>query len=177
MEISALVSGHAAPFAFASGGVIALLTGYAYVKLGLHFRSDGGVSLTRDIFASLLITTQIYIVIALVAVGNLTPAEINHYKEYALVVAAKPALGQAGFLLIGLGALLSTSASSTFLLLFMAIHLSALRWRRVIHAKVWPLLGFPDGQLLLGDVDGLPLETQPSKRGPDRHVLSGRGER
>ena len=352
LGLSALVAGHAAPLAFAFGGVIALLTGYAYVKLGLRFRSDGGSftylehafrqrniagiggwlllvgyigtmslyaytfgvygaamlgdrwntplmhhalatlvvllflginlrgvktsgrtevllvgvkvallglfavaglltiqsgrlhplfdkgatglimgaalifvayegfelipnavnemedperNLGRGIFASILITTLIYIAVALVAVGNLTPEEINRYKEYALAVAAKPALGQVGFLLIGLGALLSTSsainatlfgtarlgmvmaqeeelprafsytartkpvpwvslvvisaltlvfvniadltaissfASSTFLLIFIAINLSALRLHRTIRANpLYPLLG------------------------------------
>ncbi len=352
LGLSALVSGHAAPLAFAFGGVIALLTGYAYMKLGLHFRSDGGSftylerafkqrnvagiggwmllvgyigtmglyaytfgvygaamlgdrlntplmhhalstlvlliflgvnlygvkasggtelilvavkvailgvfaaaglmtiksdhllpvlnkgagglimgaalifvayegfelipnavnemkdpekNLGKAIFLSIIITIIIYIFVALVAVGNLTPEEINKYKEYALAVAAKPALGEFGFLLIGLGALLSTSsainatlfgtarlgmvmaqeeelpkafsytartkpvpwvslvvislvtlafvniadltiissfASSTFLLIFIAINLSAMRLSKTIRANVWaPGLG------------------------------------
>ncbi len=352
LGLSALVSGHAAPLAFAFGGVIALLTGYAYMKLGLHFRSDGGSftylehafrqrnvagiggwlllvgyigtmglyaytfgtygaamlgdklntplmqhalaslvlliflginlygvkasggtelilvgikvailalfaiaglmtirsdhllpvlnkgagglimgaalifvayegfelipnavnemkdpekNLGKAIFLSIIITIIIYIFVALVAVGNLTPAEISKYKEYALAVAAKPALGEFGFLLIGLGALLSTSsainatmfgtarlgmamaqdeelpkvfsytartkpvpwvsllvislvtlvfvniadltiissfASSTFLLIFMAINLSAMRLSKTIKAIAWaPGLG------------------------------------
>ncbi len=352
LGLSALVSGHAAPLAFAFGGVIALLTGYAYMKLGLHFRSDGGSftylerafkqrnvagiggwlllvgyigtmglyaytfgvygaamlgdrlntplmhhalstlvlliflgvnlygvkasggtelilvavkvailgvfaaaglmtiksdhllpvlnkgagglimgaalifvayegfelipnavnemkdpekNLGKAIFLSIIITIIIYIFVALVAVGNLTPAEISKYKEYALAVAAKPALGEFGFLLIGLGALLSTSsainatmfgtarlgmamaqekelphvfsytertkpvpwvsllvislvtlvfvniadltiissfASSTFLLIFIAINLSAMRLSKTIRASVWaPGLG------------------------------------
>ncbi len=352
LGLSALVSGHAAPLAFAFGGVIALLTGYAYMKLGLHFRSDGGSftylerafkqrnvagiggwlllvgyigtmglyaytfgvygaamlgdrlntplmhhalstlvlliflgvnlygvkasggtelilvavkvailgvfaaaglmtiksdhllpvlnkgagglimgaalifvayegfelipnavnemkdpekNLGKAIFLSIIITIIIYIFVALVAVGNLTPEEINKYKEYALAVAARPALGEFGFLLIGLGALLSTSsainatlfgtarlgmamaqekelprvfsytertkpvpwvslvvislvtlifvniadltiissfASSTFLLIFIAINLSAMRLSKTIRANVWaPGLG------------------------------------
>ncbi len=67
--------------------------------------------LGRGIFYSIAITTVVYIFVSLVAVGNLLPAEINQYKEYALAVAAKPSLGQAGFLLIGLGALLSTASA------------------------------------------------------------------
>ncbi len=352
LGLSASVSGHAAPLAFAFGGIIALLTGYAYIRLGLHFRSDGGSftylerafkqrnvagiggwlllvgyigtmglyaytfgvygsamlgdkfntplmhhalaslvllvflgvnlygvkasggtelllvavkvailalfavaglmtiksdhllpvfnkgmgglimgaalifvayegfelipnavnemqnpekNLSRAIFISIIITIIIYIFVALVAVGNLTPAEIAKYKEYALAVAAKPSLGQMGFLLIGLGALLSTSsainatmfgtarlgmamaqdkelpkafsytartkpvpwvsllvisvitlvfvniadltiissfASSTFLLIFIAINLSAIRLSKTIRANVWaPGLG------------------------------------
>jgi len=35
-------AGHAAPVAFALGGVLALLTGHSYAKLGLAFHSDGG---------------------------------------------------------------------------------------------------------------------------------------
>ncbi len=68
-------------------------------------------NLPRAIKISILVTTVIYIVVALVAVGNLTPHEITRYKEYALAVAAQPFLGHAGFLLIGLGALLSTASA------------------------------------------------------------------
>ncbi len=67
--------------------------------------------LGRAIIYSIIITTIVYILVSLVAVGNLLPTDINKYKEYALAVAAKPALGQAGFLLIGLGALLSTASA------------------------------------------------------------------
>ena len=35
-------AGHAAPIAFALGGIIALVTGLSYAKLGLAFHSDGG---------------------------------------------------------------------------------------------------------------------------------------
>ena len=45
------------------------------------------------------------------AVGNLTPEDIKKYKEDALAIAAQPFLGNAGFTLIGLGALLSTASA------------------------------------------------------------------
>lgn len=35
-------AGHAAPIAFAIGGVIAMLTGLSYARLGLAFQSSGG---------------------------------------------------------------------------------------------------------------------------------------
>jgi amino acid transporter len=53
----------------------------------------------------------IYMVVSLVAVGNLLPDEISRYKEYALAIAAKPFLGKSGFILIGLGAMLSTASA------------------------------------------------------------------
>ncbi len=68
-------------------------------------------NLARGIMISILITTVIYILVSLVAVGNLLPEEISKYKEYALAIAAKPFLGEAGFMLIGLGALLSTASA------------------------------------------------------------------
>ncbi|GBE05676.1 inner membrane transport protein YbaT [bacterium BMS3Abin10] len=67
--------------------------------------------LPRAIFISIVITTTIYILVALVAVGNLSPSDITRYKEYALAVAAKPFLGKAGFMLIALAALLSTASA------------------------------------------------------------------
>lgn len=42
LGLSVGLAGHAAPIAFALGGVIALLTGWSYARLGLNFRSDGG---------------------------------------------------------------------------------------------------------------------------------------
>ncbi len=68
-------------------------------------------NLKRAIMWSVSITMVIYVLVSLVAVGNLLPDEINKYKEYALAMAAKPFLGQAGFLLIGLAALFSTASA------------------------------------------------------------------
>ncbi len=67
--------------------------------------------LHRAIFLSIGIATVIYILVALVATGNLSPSDIDRYKEYALAAAAKPFLGKAGFMLIGLAALLSTASA------------------------------------------------------------------
>ncbi|MCW8925840.1 MAG: hypothetical protein OQJ84_06255, partial [Xanthomonadales bacterium] len=42
LGLSVSLSGHAAPVAFAIGGLVALLTGRSYVRLGLSYHSDGG---------------------------------------------------------------------------------------------------------------------------------------
>ena len=68
-------------------------------------------NLARGIFWSIAITILVYVLVSLVAVGNLLPEEIRRYGEYALAVAAKPFLGQAGFLLISLAALFSTASA------------------------------------------------------------------
>jgi len=85
--------------------------GFELIPNAINEMDNPRRDLGRAIVYSIVITTIIYIFVSLVAVGNLLPSEISKYKEYALAVAAKPALGQAGFLLIGLGALLSTASA------------------------------------------------------------------
>jgi amino acid transporter len=85
--------------------------GFELIPNAVREMKDPERDLPGAINISIVITTIIYITVALVAVGNLTPPEIAKYKEYALAVAAKPFLGHAGFLLIGLGALLSTASA------------------------------------------------------------------
>jgi uncharacterized protein len=68
-------------------------------------------NLPRGIYLSVVITMVVYVLVALVAVGNLTATQIQTKGEYALAVAAQPVLGRFGFLLIGLGALLSTASA------------------------------------------------------------------
>ncbi|MGV6859572.1 MAG: APC family permease [bacterium] len=68
-------------------------------------------NLKRGIIWSVSITLFIYVLVSIVAVGNLLPDEIAKYGEYALAEAARPFLGQAGFLLIGVAALFSTASA------------------------------------------------------------------
>ncbi len=85
--------------------------GFELIPNAVHEMKDPARNLPRAIMLSILITMMIYLLVSLVAVGNLLPAEINANREYALAVAAKPFLGHAGFVLIGLGALLSTASA------------------------------------------------------------------
>ncbi len=65
----------------------------------------------RGIYGSIIITSLIYFGVATVAIGNLTPDELTAAEEYALAVAARPALGNAGEVLVDLAALLATSSA------------------------------------------------------------------
>ena len=67
--------------------------------------------LKRGLILAIVITTIVYIVVALVALGNLSPAQIRDNEEYVLAVAAQPTLGRAGFVLIALAALMSTASA------------------------------------------------------------------
>ncbi|WP_176082546.1 APC family permease [Martelella sp. HB161492] len=68
-------------------------------------------NLKRAIVIAICLTTLIYVAVAVVALGNLTPAEIAKDQEYVLAVAARPMLGQFGFTLIAAAALLSTASA------------------------------------------------------------------
>jgi len=68
-------------------------------------------NLKRAIVIAILVTAAIYIAVTFAALGQLTPAEIQRDQEYVLAVAARPTLGQAGFVLIGIAALLSTASA------------------------------------------------------------------
>lgn len=65
----------------------------------------------RAIFASISIVLVIYVLISLVTLGNLPLQQVVAAKENALAMAAKPFLGNFGFLLISLGALFSISSA------------------------------------------------------------------
>jgi amino acid transporter len=68
-------------------------------------------NLRRSLIIAIVATTVIYVTVAVVALGNLTSAQIQHDQEYVLAVAARPTMGQFGFMLIGVAALLSTASA------------------------------------------------------------------
>jgi len=72
---------------------------------------DPDRDIPRGIYGSILITGTIYLVLAVVAVGTMSLTQIIQAKEYALAEVARPILGNAGHLLIGLAALMATSSA------------------------------------------------------------------
>lgn len=85
--------------------------GFELIPNAIDEMQDPDRNLRRAILLAVLITTVIYVLVAIVAVGNLTPVQIRTDQEYVLAVAARPTLGRAGFALIGFAALLSTSSA------------------------------------------------------------------
>jgi len=63
------------------------------------------------IFISILFVMVFYILISLVTIGNLPLPDIIKAQENALAIAAKPFLGNFGFILITIGALFSISSA------------------------------------------------------------------
>ncbi len=65
-------------------------------------------NIPKACYYSVIFVIVLYIVIAAVTVGSLPFDEIAKAKDYVLAEAAKPMLGQAGFMIITIAALLST---------------------------------------------------------------------
>ena len=65
----------------------------------------------KALYSSIIVTTLVYIGIAVVSIGVLPLSEVIKAKDYALAIVAKPILGSAGFWLVIIGALLSTASA------------------------------------------------------------------
>ncbi len=65
-------------------------------------------NLPRAFYGSVIIVILLYVAIAIITVGTVPEDKLMQAKDYALAVAAKPALGQLGFTLVSIAALLAT---------------------------------------------------------------------
>lgn len=106
------VFNHGVPAIFTGGATIFVaFEGFELIANAVCETEDPDRNLPRGIYGSIIIASLIYIAIAVVGVGNLTPAELLKSKEYALAVAAEPVMGNAGRVLVAVAALLATSSA------------------------------------------------------------------
>lgn len=68
--------------------------------------------LPKAMYGALGVTTAVYVLIAIGVFGTLTVAEVIGYGETAIAEAARPALGDAGFTVMAVAALLSTAGAT-----------------------------------------------------------------
>ena len=68
--------------------------------------------LPRAMYGALGVTTVVYVLIALGVFGTLTVAQVIAYGETAIAEAARPTLGDAGFTVMAVAALLSTAGAT-----------------------------------------------------------------
>jgi amino acid transporter len=67
--------------------------------------------LPRALYIAVFLVIVLYLAVSLTVSGNLTNAEIERTRDYALAEAAKPFLGETGFRLIAIAALFSTASA------------------------------------------------------------------
>ena len=72
---------------------------------------DPARSLPHAFYSSVGFVIALYVLVAAVTVGALPVDKIVNAKDYALAEAARPVLGQTGFLLIAIAAMLSTASA------------------------------------------------------------------
>jgi amino acid transporter len=92
------------------------LTFFAYLGFSVITFASGDLSnpereLPLAMYTALAVTTMLYVLISLGVFGTLTVAEAIGYGETAIAEAARPALGEAGFVMMAIAALLATASS------------------------------------------------------------------
>ena len=137
------------PLQLAAGGMIIFLAyeGFELIANTAQDVRDVARTLPRAYFTAVGFVIALYVLVSLVTVGNLTVDKIVAARDFALAEAARPFLGQAGFTLIAVAAMLST-ASAINATLYGAARLSYCIARdgelpAMLEQKVWgkPLEG------------------------------------
>ncbi|MBO8183282.1 MAG: amino acid permease [Archaeoglobus sp.] len=100
------------PVSLVAGGMIIFL---AYEGFELISNTGSEVKspkiLPKAFYSAVLLVIVVYVSVAIVTVGNLPYDVIINSRDYALAAAAEPSLGEAGFWLVTIAALASTSSA------------------------------------------------------------------
>jgi amino acid transporter len=88
----------------------------SYMGFGLVTNASENIknaekNVPRAIFISIAIVMVVYVAVSLAAIGNLSISDLIQARDNALAEAAKPFLGNFGFVLISIGALFSVSSA------------------------------------------------------------------
>lgn len=92
------------------------LTFLAYAGYGMMTNASASVArpqvtIPRAIFLAITSVMVLYVGLAIVVVGSLTPAQLAQYTGTAVAEAARPVLGHTGFVIVAIGALLATASA------------------------------------------------------------------
>ena len=103
----------APPLQMAAGRMIIFLAyeGFELIANTAQDVRDAARTLPRAYYTAVGFVIGLYVLVSLVTVGNLPVDKIVAARDYALAEAARPFLGQAGFTLIAVAAMLSTASA------------------------------------------------------------------
>jgi len=85
--------------------------GFAVISFTAGDMADPAKGLPKAMALAIGLTTTLYLLLSLGVFGTLTVAEVIENGDTALAVAAIPALGQAGFTMMAIAAMLATASS------------------------------------------------------------------
>lgn len=97
-------------FQVVGGGMIIFVAyeGFELIANATPNVRDYKVNIPRAYYLSVLFVVALYILVAMVTVGSIPPDRIVAAQDYALAEAARPSLGQFGFTLVAVSAVLAT---------------------------------------------------------------------
>ena len=103
----------APPLQLVAGGMIIFLAyeGFELIANAAEDVRDYRKVLPRAYYSAVIFVILLYVLIAAITVGSLPVEKIVASKDYALAEAAKPSMGNAGFKLIAVAAMLSTASA------------------------------------------------------------------
>jgi amino acid transporter len=106
-------SAWSSPLGLISGGMIIFLAyeGFELIANTAQDVREATKTLPRALYSSVGFVIILYVLVATVTVGTLPVDSIVNAKDYALAEAARPSLGQTGFVLIAIAAMLSTASA------------------------------------------------------------------
>ncbi len=85
--------------------------GFELIANAAEDARDPRRNLPRAYAISIGVVIVLYVLVAFVAVGNLDVSQIDRDRDYALAAAARPFLGDGGFVMIGIAAVISTASA------------------------------------------------------------------
>ncbi len=100
----------AAPLSIVSAGMIIFVAyeGFELIANAAEDIKEPTRNLPRAFYSSVIIVIVLYILISIITVGSVSEDILMKAKDYALAIAVKPSLGQTGFVIVSIAALLST---------------------------------------------------------------------
>lgn len=101
------------PVSLVAGGMIVFLAyeGFELIANAAEDVADPGRTLPQAYYISVLFVIVLYVLVAVVSVGSVPVAQLVQARDYALAIAARPALGGVGFKMIAIAAMLSTASA------------------------------------------------------------------
>ena len=103
----------ASPLHVIAGGMLIFLAyeGFELIANTARDVGDAERTLPRAYYSAVIFVILLYVLVSVAAIGNLSVGELVRAKDYALAEAARPIMGEAGFILIGIAAMLSTASA------------------------------------------------------------------
>ena len=86
--------------------------GFSVITFAAGDLADPARGLPKALYGALAVTGSLYVLVALGVFGTLTVDEVIGYGETAIAEAARPVLGDIGFVMVALAAMLATASSA-----------------------------------------------------------------